>query len=291
MNVDVQIGVELKLRSEHHVGQVKEALPANPLPVVGHLRVAGDEHTGATARIGVLAKHRSHNRRRMGINKAVGGRVINIRRNLHQPVHLRRVGVGREKLDAARDPVGRVEHDLVLPHGKQRMSQTSDTDVRVYHLATDEAGRVDVRSDRVGRRTCHQAGPEHRVGGMVDELVGRPVDLRVVSGEPVVGIVDVELAAQRRLRVHAHLAQQPVVGTAVVGVELFTGVHRLGPGIHRLAKVRHKVGRILASLGIRLEGQQLLHVGEAARVLGAWPRGYRGIDPHSILIVQRRGVV
>ena len=227
----------------------------------------------------------------MGINKAVGGRVINIRRNLQQPVHLRCVGVGREKLNAARYAVGRVEGGLVLPHGKQRMPQPGDADVRVHHLAADEPSRVNAPSNGIGRRSRHHAGAEHRVGGAVDELVGCPVGLRVVSREPVAGVIDVQLAAQRRLGVHAHLAQQPVVGAAVVGVEPLACVHGLGPYVHRLAKARHKVVRTLRPLGVRLKSQQLLHVGEAPRILSAGPGGDHRVNPQPILAVQRRGAV
>ena len=209
----------------------------------------------------------------MGINQLIGGRVVNIRRNLQQPVHLRRVGVGRKKLDAARYAVGRIKHALVLRHRKQRVAQSSDADVRVHHLAADEAGRVNVPGDGIGRQPRNHASPKHRVGGAVDELVGRPVGLRVVSGEPVVGVINVQLTTQRRLGVHPHLAQQPVVGTAVVGVEPLACVHGLGPDIHRLAKAGHEVVRPLRPLGVRLKSQQLLHVGEAPRILSAGPRG------------------
>ena len=224
MNVDVQVGVVRKLCVEHHIGQIPKTLIAQPPPVVGHLRVAGDENTGVTARVGVLAKHRTHDGRRMGINKAVRGRVINIRRNLQQPVHLRRVGVHWENLDATRNAIGRIEQCLILANRKERMLQpittvTTNADVRIHHLAADEPGRVNALADRVGHRSRHYAGPEHRVSSAVYELVGSPVGLRVVSREPVVGVIDVQLAAQRRLRVHAHLAQEPVVGTAVVGVK------------------------------------------------------------------------
>ena len=215
----------------------------------------------------------------MGIIQLIGGRVENIRRDLQQPVHLRRVGVCREKLDAARVAV------------EQRMLQPGDADVRVHYLAADEPGRVNVPGDGIGSQARHEAGAEHRVGGVVDELVGGPVGLRVVAGEPVVGVIDVQLAAQRRLGVHAHLAQQPIVGAAVVRVEPLARVHRLGPGIHRLTKARHEVVRPLRPLGIRLEGEQLLHVGEAARILSAGPRGNDRINAQPILAVHRRGAV
>ena len=206
-------------------------------------------------------------------------------------MHLRRVGVGRENLDAARYAVGWVEHTLVLRHRERRMPQPGDADVRVHHLAADEAGRVYVPSDGIGCRASHQAGPEHRVGGAVNEFVSGPVGLGVVSREPVVSVINVQLTSQRRLGVHPHLAQQPIVGAAIVGIEPLARVHGLGPGIHRLAKARHKVVRPLRPLGIRLEGEQLLHVGEAARVLSAWPRGSYRVDAQPVFAVQSRGAV
>ena len=171
----------------------------------------------------------------MGINKAIGRRVVNIRRNLQQPVHLRRVGVGRKKLDAARYAVGRIKHALVLRHREQRVAQSSDADVGIHHLAADEISGGGVAGCGIGCALRNHASPKHRVGGAVDKLVGRPVGLRVVSGEPVVGVINVQLTTQSRLGVHPHLAQQPVVGAAIVGVESLACVHGLGPGIHRLA--------------------------------------------------------
>ena len=177
----MQVSVETKLWSQHHVRQVKEVLPPNSLPVVGHFRITGNKHTSATGRIRVLSKHRSHDCRRMRIYnslfKAISRCIVDVRRQLQQPMHLRRIGVGRKELDATRNYVSWIEHGLILPHRKQRMSQTSDADIRVHHLATDEPSRVNIPSRKIGRRTSHQASPQHCMGSSIDKFVGRPVGL------------------------------------------------------------------------------------------------------------------
>ena len=202
-----------------------------------------------------------------------------------------RVGVGRINLDASRDRIGRAEEEVVLRDRKFRVPQPGDADVRVHQRLPDRVDIVGRLGGRVGQKLRFYTGPQHRVGGAVDELVRRPVGLGVVPGVPVVGVVDVDLPPQRRRGVDAQLPKQPVKCVAIVRVQPLAGAEIPRVHLHRLAEATDEVGRTHRWLDVLLECQELLHVGEAAWIIRAWPRGSHRVSSQAVLTVQHRRVV
>ena len=217
VNADLEISgrgtvVERKTRRPHHVGQVIKSLWPCPItPVIGHFSIMRNKNARRTVG-GTLefAEHRPHDGRHEWPHPAcgctidaVGCGIINICRQLNQSVDVGRVGVGRINLDASRDRIGRAEEEVVLRDRKFRVPQPGDADVRVHQRLPNRVDIVGRLGGRVGQELRFYTGPQHRVGGAVDELVRRPVGLGVVPGVPVVGVVDVDLPTQCRRGVDA----------------------------------------------------------------------------------------